>query len=41
MTRRAIILFWQLLILASLLVVWQWGFEWSKALLPRAFQRGW
>ena len=34
MTRRAVILFWQLLILASLLVIWQWGFEWSKALLP-------
>ena len=37
MTRRAVILFWQLLILASLLVVWQWGFEWSKALLPKAY----
>jgi NitT/TauT family transport system permease protein len=37
MTRRAVILFWQLAILASLLVVWQWGFEWSKALLPRAY----
>jgi NitT/TauT family transport system permease protein len=37
MTRRAVILFWQLLILASLLVIWQWGFEWSKALLPRAY----
>ncbi len=36
-THRAIILFWQLAILALLLVVWQWGFEWSKALLPRAY----
>jgi NitT/TauT family transport system permease protein len=35
--RRAVVLFWQLLILAALLVIWQWGFEWSKALLPRAY----
>ena len=27
MTRRAVILFWQLAILVSLLVVWQWGWE--------------
>jgi hypothetical protein len=37
LTRRAVILFWQLLILALLLVIWQWGFEWSKALLPKAY----
>jgi NitT/TauT family transport system permease protein len=37
MTRRAVILFWQLLILVVLLVIWQWGFEWSKALLPKAY----
>jgi NitT/TauT family transport system permease protein len=35
--RRGIILFWQLSILLALLVVWQWGFEWCKALLPRAY----
>ena len=33
--RRSVILFWQLLILVLLLAVWQWGFEWSKAVLPR------
>src|SRR5438105_14926544 len=37
MSRRALILFWQLAILAFVLVVWQWGFDWSKALLPRAW----
>ena len=37
MTRRAVILFWRLTILVALLVVWQWGFEWSKALLPKAY----
>ncbi|MGJ5132322.1 ABC transporter permease [Bradyrhizobium oligotrophicum] len=36
-TRRAAILFWQIAILAIVLVVWQWGFEWSKALLPKAY----
>jgi NitT/TauT family transport system permease protein len=35
--RRSVILFWQLLILVLLLAVWQWGFEWSKAVLPRAY----
>ena len=35
--RRTIVLFWQLLILAVLLVVWQWGFEWGKVLLPKAY----
>jgi len=34
---RAVILFWQVAILAAILVIWQWGFEWSKALLPRAY----
>jgi len=36
-TRRSIILFWQIAILALVLVVWQWGFDWSKALLPKAY----
>lgn len=36
-TRRAAILFWQIAILVIVLVVWQWGFEWSKALLPKAY----
>ena len=36
-TRRPVILFWQIAILAVVLVVWQWGFEWSKALLPKAY----
>jgi len=36
-TRRAVILFWQIAILAVVLVVWQWGFEWSRALLPKAY----
>jgi len=36
-TRRAVILFWQLLILAVLLVIWQWGFDWSKTLLPKGY----
>jgi NitT/TauT family transport system permease protein len=36
-TRRSIILFWQLAILIVVLAVWQWGFEWSKALLPKAY----
>ncbi len=36
-TRRAVILFWQIAILAIVLVVWQWGFECSKALLPKAY----
>ncbi|GLH79055.1 ABC transporter permease [Bradyrhizobium sp. SSBR45G] len=36
-TRRAAILFWQIAILIIVLVVWQWGFEWSKALLPKAY----
>ncbi|SFJ69567.1 ABC transporter permease [Bradyrhizobium sp. Gha] len=34
---RTVIVFWQLAILAFVLVVWQWGFEWSKALLPKAY----
>ena len=34
---RTVILFWQLAILVFVLVIWQWGFEWSKALLPRAY----
>jgi NitT/TauT family transport system permease protein len=37
MPRRTVILFWQLLILAALLAVWQWGFEWSRAVLPKAY----
>ncbi|WP_316194266.1 ABC transporter permease [Bradyrhizobium sp. SZCCHNRI3052] len=36
-TRRAAILFWQIAILVIVLVVWQWGFEWSKVLLPKAY----
>jgi sulfonate transport system permease protein len=36
-SRRAVILFWQLLIFAVLLVIWQWGFEWCQALLPKAY----
>ncbi|UFZ07927.1 ABC transporter permease [Bradyrhizobium ontarionense] len=36
-TRRAVILFWQISILVVILVVWQWGFEWSRALLPKAY----
>ncbi|MGJ4949637.1 ABC transporter permease [Bradyrhizobium sp. HKCCYLS20291] len=36
-TRRAVILFWQIAILAIVLIVWQWGFEWSKAVLPKAY----
>jgi NitT/TauT family transport system permease protein len=35
--RRSLILFWQLLILAVLLAIWQWGFAWSKAVLPKAY----
>lgn len=36
-TRRSVILFWQIAILAVVLVVWQWGFDWSRALLPKAY----
>jgi NitT/TauT family transport system permease protein len=36
-SRQAVILFWQLLIFAVLLVIWQWGFEWCQALLPKAY----
>lgn len=36
-SRRFVILFWQLAILILTLVVWQWGFEWSKMLLPKAY----
>src|SRR3569623_232331 len=35
--RRSVILFWQLAILVLTLVVWQWGFEWSKMLLPKPY----
>jgi NitT/TauT family transport system permease protein len=35
--RRGLILFWQLLILAVLLAIWEWGFEWSRAMLPKAY----
>ncbi len=34
---RSAVLFWQVAILVVVLVVWQWGFEWSKALLPKAY----
>ncbi|WP_076858354.1 ABC transporter permease [Bradyrhizobium mercantei] len=37
LNHRSVILFWQLAILVLLLLVWQWGFEWSKALLPKAY----
>ncbi|GGI25629.1 MULTISPECIES: ABC transporter permease [Bradyrhizobium] len=36
-TRRQVIVLWQIAIFAFLLVIWQWGFEWSKAVLPRAY----
>lgn len=36
-SRRASILFWQIAILAISLAVWQWGFDLSKALLPKAW----
>lgn len=36
-SRQAVILIWQLLIFAVLLVIWQWGFEWCQALLPKAY----
>ncbi len=36
-SRSAAILFWQLAILVLVLVIWQWGYEWSRALLPRAY----
>lgn len=36
-SRRSVILFWQLAILVLTLVVWQWGFDWSKMLLPKAY----
>jgi NitT/TauT family transport system permease protein len=38
MTRRgASILAWQLIILCGVLVVWQWGYAWSQALLPKPY----
>lgn len=36
-SRRAVILIWQLIILAVVLVIWQWGFEWCNALLPKTY----
>jgi NitT/TauT family transport system permease protein len=34
-SRRASILFWQVVILVFSLAIWQWGFDVSRALLPR------
>jgi NitT/TauT family transport system permease protein len=35
--RKVAVLFWQLAILAVLLIVWEWGFAWCSALLPKAY----
>jgi len=38
MTRRGTaILVWQLAILAVILVIWQWGYVWCKAVLPKPY----
>jgi NitT/TauT family transport system permease protein len=36
-SRKGAVLIWQLSILIAALVVWQWGYEWSKDLLPKAY----
>ncbi len=35
--RRASILFWQIVILIVSLSIWQWGFDLSKMVLPKAW----
>jgi NitT/TauT family transport system permease protein len=37
MTRKAGIWFWRLLILATVLAIWEWGFDLSKLLLPKGW----